>query len=189
MTGFITERYARSNDHLIDIISLLYGDITDDLGVDAIVSVLPPDLELNSSLNQSIMKAAGEKLDDFILENIFKPRPGDSFSVPGFNLPVENIIYTISKPWQDGLESEDRDLLRCYRRPMKMATRMGWTKIAFPALATGRKAFPPKRAARLAIQAILQRIDPTFKDIKIVCNRDETYEAFYERLKMTGWRG
>ena len=168
---------------------MIYGDSTDSLAVESIVSCLKPDLDISGSLNQSIMKAAGERLDDFIIENFYKPRPGDVFSVPGFNLPVENIIYTISKPWQDGLHSEDRDLLRCYRRPMKMAVRMGWKRLAFPALATGYKCFPPKRSARLALQGILQRIDQSFDEIKIVCNRDETYQAFLERMKALGWRG
>ena len=189
MTGFISERYARSNNHLIDKIGLIHGDITHDHGVDAIVSTLGPDLDPSGALNQSIMRGAGAELDGFILENIYKPRPGDVFSVPGFNLPVDNVIYTISKPWQDGLHSEDRDLLRCYRRPMKMAIRMGWKKIAFPALATGQKSFPAKRAARLAMQGILQRIDPFFEYIYIICNRDETFNAFHERMKQLGWRG
>lgn len=141
------------------------------------------------ALNRSILAAAGQEIDDFILEHIFKPRPGDIFSVPGFALPVDNVMFTVTHPWRDNLHSEERDLLRCFRRPMKLAIRRRWQRIAFPALGTGEKSFPVKKAARLAVQAILQRIDPFFEDIYIVCNRDETFAAFEERLKAQGWRG
>ncbi len=189
MIGFIPERYARSNHHLIDKISLIYGDITHDHGMDAIVSTIGPDLNPTGALNQSILAAAGHELDSFMLENIYKPKNGDVFSVPGFNLPVDNVVYTVIKPWEDSLNSEDRDLLRCYRRPMKMAVRMGWKKIAFPALGTGTKSFPIKRAARLGVQAILQRISPEIDDVYIICNRKDTFAAFRERLKQLNWRG
>lgn len=189
MFGFIPERYPRSNHHLIDKIGLIYGDVTDDHGMDAIVSTIGPDLDTAGVLNQSIMSKAGPALDGFILDNVIQPKNGDVFTVPGFNLPVDNVIFTITKPWEDSLQNEERDLLRCYRRPMKMAVRMGWKKIAFPALGTGYNSFPTKRAARLGLQAILQRINPQIDDVMIVCNRDETYQAFHERLKQLGWRG
>lgn len=158
------------------------GDITQQADVEAIVSTISGDLKVDGSLNRAVIAAAGEKLDEFILEHIYKPRPGDSFAVPGFSLPVPHIIYIITPPWRTGFDREDRDLLRCYRHAMQLAQRMGLKKVAFPALGTGQNKFPVKRAARLALQGIRDRLSTDFQEIRIVCSKDEAYEAFRERL-------
>ncbi len=165
------------------------GDLTKQNDVDVIVSSVSADLDCSGKLNCALVKAAGEQLDDFILEHIFKPRQGDVFAVPSFNLPVAHIIFAVTPDWGDGFNREDRDLLRCYRRSIKLAKRMDAKKIAFPALGTGERAYPLPRAARLAVQGIMERIDSSLEEVRIVCDRDETYEVFLERLKRKGWSG
>lgn len=165
------------------------GDVTQQGDVDAIVTTLPTDLDVGSTLNQSIIQAAGHDLDNFLLENIFKPRPGDVFPVPAFHLPVSHIFYVMTPPWRDGFDREDRDLLRCYRHAIETAIKMDLRRIAFPALATGKRCgFPADRAARLAIQGILDRISPALEEVRIVCRKPEIYETFKRRLQRMGWR-
>lgn len=186
MSDVVPSRRRLSKSDLINRIRLIKGDITKQEGIDAIVSSIGVDMDSGGSLNQALIKAVDEKLDEFILENIFKPRPGDAFALPGMGLPVKHIIYVATPVWSAGGQREDRDLLRCYRHVMQMAHRMGLKSIAFPAIGTGKGVFPPERAARLALQGIMERQQGALDEIRIVCMREDVYNAFYRRLKQVG---
>jgi len=179
--------FRRPDIPFIDRITLVMGDITEQDDVDAIVSTIPADLDCSGKLNTSLIEKAGEQLDEFILENIYKPQPGDVFAVPPFNLPVKHIIYTVTPDWRDDLNRESPSLLRCYRRPMRMARNMNLKSMAFPALGTGTFTFPHDRAARLAVEGILARMDEKFDEIRIVCNDKKLYDVFRKRLLKDGW--
>lgn len=189
MSDVIADPYPRSNRHLISRIRLIEGDLTAQQDVDAIVGSVPVTLDTSRSLNRAIADAAGPKLDEFILEHLYRPRAGDVFPVPSFNLGVPHILYVVTPEWRAGIEHEDRDLVRCYRGAMQMARHMNLKKIAFPALGTGAHKYPVKRAARLGIQGIMDRLDDSFEEIRIVCNRAETYGAFHDWLVHYGWEG
>lgn len=157
--------------------------------MDAIVTAIGQDMKIKGSLNSAIIKAAGEKLDEFILEHIYKPRSGDVVAVPPFNMDTKYIFFAITPRWDDTLGHEERDLMRCYRHAMQLAQRMDLKRIAFPALGMGGKTFPAARAARLAINSIMERIDKKIDEVRIVCNKDAHITLFYNRLQKMGWRG
>jgi len=182
MPEVIADPFPRSNRHLISRIRLIEGDLTKQRDVQAIVTMVPVSLDVSGSLNSAVIAAAGTQLDEFILDNIYKPRPGDVFVVPPFNLAVDHLIVAISPDWRSGIDREDRNLIRCYRGAMEQAALIGVTRIAFPALGTGRRKYPIRRAARLAIQGIMDRMDERFEEVRIVCNRPETFAAFEARL-------
>lgn len=186
MTEFVPDATDPSNPyhHLMRRIRLIEGDITKQADVDAIVTALPVTLDTGGSLNQSIFQAAGSGFDDLVLENIYRPRAGDVFALPGLGLPVKHILFSITPLWGSGTSGEDRDLLRCYRGLLEQAERMNLTSLALPALGVGRGKFPVQRAARLALQALRERMPEQLKEIRIVCNRKETFNAFAERLNL-----
>lgn len=155
--------------------------------VDAIVSTIPANLEAAGSLNRAVFAGAGPELDGFILEHIYKPRSGEVYAVPGFNLPVSHVLYVITPEWRTGQNLEDRDLLRCYRGAVQAAREMGLKKIAFAAMGTGPKKYPLKRAARLGVQGIMDRIGADIEEVRIVCNRRETHDVFHDVLVHYGW--
>lgn len=165
---------------------MIEGDITQQGDVDAIVSSISTSLDCGGSLNACLIERAGIALDDFILEHIHRPRPGDVFAVPAFDLPVKHILYVVTPTWRSGFDLEERDLLRCYRGAMETAQKMRLKKIAFPALGTGGDGFPLQRAARLAVQGIRERLIGQLEEIRIVCNRADVYGAFAQRLKRSG---
>lgn len=185
----IAEPYPRSNRHLINKIRLIEGDLTQQGDVDVIVGAIPSTLKVNGSLNQALIAAAGAQLDEFIVENIYKPRAGDVFEVPPFNLPAPHVFFAVTPDWKIVLEREDRDLVRCYRAAMQMAENRGLKKIAFPALGTGKRQYPVRRAARLAIQGIMDRMTDHFDEVRIICNRRDQYDAFAGWLKHYGHDG
>lgn len=186
MSGFIAEHRKRSNAKLISRIVLVKGDITQQADVDAIVSTLMANMDVDGTLNRSLIEAAGQAFDEFVLDNIYKPRPGDTFVVPGFNLPVKNVIFVVTPLWRDNFDKEDVYLLRCYRHALELARNMGLKKVAFAALGTGSRGYSLDRAARLAIQGIMDRMQDDIAEVRIVCNDDKVYDAFLERLKKYG---
>ena len=154
--------------------------------VDVLVGAIPSTRKVGGSLNQALIAAAGAELDEFIVENIYKPRAGDVFEVPPFNLPAPHVFFAVTPDWKIVLEREDRDLVRCYRAAMQMAENRGLKKIAFPALGTGKRQYPVRRAARLAIQGIMDRMTDHFDEVRIICNRRDQYDAFAGWLKHYG---
>ncbi|PJB69070.1 MAG: macro domain-containing protein [Alphaproteobacteria bacterium CG_4_9_14_3_um_filter_47_13] len=183
MNNFVAEPSLRSNDKLVNRITVVKGDITKQDDVDAIVSSLTVTMDPGGSLNRSIFKAAGKAFDEFILDNIYKPRPGDCYAVPGFNLSVANVLFVITPDWQDGIDREDVYLLRCYRQALKTAHNMGLRKIAFPALGTGHHGYPVERAARLALRGIRERMSRDLEEVRVVCDGEKVFQAFLGRLK------
>ncbi len=175
-----------ANPHLIQRIKLASGDILQQK-VDAIVTTIPKTLEIEGKLNSDLMAYTGDQLDEFILENIYKPRAGDTFIVPGFNLPADWVIFSVVPNWRTEFDRTDRDLLKAYRGAMEAAVSQGFHSVAFPALITGRKGFPLARAARLAIQGIMERIDASIIDVRIVCFNPDAREPYARRLESLGW--
>lgn len=161
----------------------------DQKGIDAIIGAIPPSLKSDGHLNQAIIAAAGQQMDQFIVENIFRPRSGDVFAVPPFNIPVRHILYAVLPVWKDGIGTEDRDLTRCYRGVIELSIKMGLKRIALPALGTGVGKFPVKRAARLGVQGIIDQMSNQIEEIRIVCNNRENFDAFEEWLVHYGWTG
>jgi O-acetyl-ADP-ribose deacetylase (regulator of RNase III) len=175
-----------SKRHLLQRIKLVQGDILQQK-VDAIVTTIPKTLELSGKLNQDMMEYTGNQLDEYILDNIYKPSPGDVFVVPGFNLPADWVIFSIVPNWRTEFDRTDRDLLRAYRGAMEEAVRQGFHRIAFPALVTGRKGFPITRAARLAVQGIMERINEAVVEVRIVCFNPDAEQPYRQRLEKYGW--
>jgi O-acetyl-ADP-ribose deacetylase (regulator of RNase III) len=183
----ISEAIGRSNRYLSNI-KLVRGDITHQ-DVDAVVTLMPQDLEYRGELNAALLRGAGEQLDRFLLDNIVKPRPGDIYAVPGFNLPCRHVFFCIVPRWRTDFDREDRELLNACRKAMEMARAMSLSSIAFPPLGSGAHGFPKKRAARLIVQGIVDRLNDDLQDVRIVCQTAETLGLFRERLWPMGWRG
>lgn len=180
MTTFIPDPKKPSNPYL-NRIRLVIGDVTKQ-EADAIVSFLPQDLEYRGAVNASILAAAGQKMDEFMLEQIYKPRPGDVYAVPGFDLPCRHILFAIMPVWRTDIDREDKHLLIAARKTMEMARVMTLSSIAFPPLAMGRHGYPKPRGARLLLQGIAERMVKTIREVRIVCPDENTYNIFEERL-------
>lgn len=186
MDKFLSDPAGRSNpsQNFISRIRLIEGDITQQTGVDAIATAIDINFDTSRSLNRAIINAAGQELDDFIVENIYKPRIGDVHALPGFKLPVKNILVAFTPVWRAGVDGEDRDLLRCYRGIYETASLMKIKTLAIPAIGTGKHKFPVVRAARLALQAMKERMPDCVDELRIVCNKKANYDAFAERLRV-----
>ena len=182
MTIVITDPNRRSNPYL-NRITLVQGDITRQ-EIDAIVTFIPQTLEYRGQINAAILAGAGARLDEFVLENIYRPCAGDLYAVPGFDLPCGHIFFCVVPAWRDDIDRPDRYLVKACRRAMETAHEMGLKTIAFPPLGSGRRGFPKPRAARLILQGISERLDEDFEEVRIVTRTEKTLEIFRERLKL-----
>ncbi len=162
-------------------IRVAVGDLLD-LSVEAIVTAVPETLRIERGFNRRLMMAAGEALDVFMLDHIYRPRPGDSFAVPGFALKAPHVLFAVLPDWKGDFDKEDRHILSCYRSSVDMAARMGLKRIAFPAFIAGEDGFPVNRAIRLAVQGILDRLRDPVEEVWIVCDSEAVAEEYRERI-------
>jgi len=161
---------------------MVQGDITRQK-IDAIVTFIPQNLEYRGEINVAILDAAGGGLDQFILENIFKPRVGDVYTVPGFNLPCKHVFFCVVPVRHDDIDRPDKYLINATRKAMEAASAMRLKTIAFPPIGSGKRGFPKPRAARLILQGISERLDGSFEEVRIVARTASTLNVFKERLK------
>lgn len=182
MNSVISEADIASNPYL-DRIRIVQGDIARQ-DTDAIVTVIPQTLEYRGAINTAIVKAAGARLDKFVLENIVTPRAGDIYAVPGFDLPSRHVFYCIVPVWKDDFDRHDRDLVKACRMAMELARSMGLRSIAFPPIGSGNRGFPKARAARLILQGIVSRLNRDMEEVRIVCRNKTTMRPFKDCLMM-----
>lgn len=169
-------------------IKLVEGNIVDQQ-VDAIVTVIPKNMEHVGSLNAAIFAAAGHKLDEFMLENIYKPKVGDVYAVPGFNLKAKHVLVGVMPYFRTDFDKSESYLSNVTRKMMELARRMFLQKIAFPPIASGKTGYPKAKAARLIVQGIADRLDPTIDEVRIVCPDPKTLIDFQHKLTTIGWDG
>lgn len=182
MREIIAEPRTFVRPDLLDRIVLLSGDLVAQ-DADAIVAAIPETLELKDVRGRAIVTAAGAELDEAILENIYRPRPGDVFALPGFKLRARHVIFAVVPNWQTEFECEDRHLLACYRGAVQVSVAMGLKTLAFPGLLfPGNRGFPPRRAVRLAIRGIMDRMEDSLQQIRIVCENPDVATEYRERL-------
>jgi O-acetyl-ADP-ribose deacetylase len=180
MNGVIPEGGRPSNPYLKRI-TVVQGDIAEQ-AVDAIVTIIPLTLEYRGAVNARILEKAGERLDDFVLENIVRPRPGDIYAVPGFSLPCKHIFFAVVPLWKDEFTRYDRDLVNAARQAVELARGMSLRTIAFPPIGSGKRGFPKARAARLMVEGISSRLNADIDEVRIVCQTKATMKHFKDRL-------
>lgn len=183
MTESVPDPFKTSNaDHnFIRRIRLIEGEIARQSDVAAIAMAVDMTLDTGQGTNPGIIAAAGPVFDEAILEHIYRPRVGDVYVLPGYDLPVAHVLVAVTPEWRGGVV-EDRDLVRCYRGLMDMAWRMGIETLAVSVVGTGKHQFALSRAVRLMLQGVRERMPEDLKELRIVCESKAVYDAVAERL-------
>jgi O-acetyl-ADP-ribose deacetylase len=132
------------------------ADITT-LDVDAIVNAANRTLLGGGGVDGAIHRAAGPDLKREC-EQLGGCDTGAAKITRGYRLKARHVIHAVGPVWSGGGKREDELLASCYRTALALATRHHLVSIAFPAISTGIYAFPPARAARIAVGTVATEI-------------------------------
>ncbi|MEG4408483.1 macro domain-containing protein [Microcoleus sp. MON2_D5] len=190
------QSYSRSRTRSSGHVSLLYayrkgpilGNITEDLGVDAIVNSCDRDLSNSGAISSAIHQAAGPELLEEC-RRIGSCEEGEAKITPGYNLPTPWVIHAVCPPWRGGSHGEEQVLAQCYHRCLELALQHSLRSIAFPAMGTGAMGFPGERAAAIAFAQTSRFLSRSsaIGSILFVCFDSDTHRCFQnEFLKISG---
>ena len=149
------------NDSYNRIISFCYHDLTR-LKVDAIVNSANNSMRCSKNaytLNYSVHKAGGPRLSE---EAAGKGRlkSGQAALTAGYNLPCDHVIHASRPQYSDNKGMGQFNILtECYRSSLRIALASGLRTVAFPCLGAGGCGFPPRVAARVALQEVREFLD------------------------------
>jgi O-acetyl-ADP-ribose deacetylase len=166
----------------LDRIELAVGDITEQ-GVDAIVNAANSTLLGGGGVDGAIHRAGGPAILAECRE-LGGCETGDAKATTGGELPARWVIHAVGPVWHGGGSREDELLASCHRRSLEIASELGCSSVAFPAISTGAYRFPVDRAARIALAAIAEALDrfPDIELVRFVLFDESAHDAFAAAL-------
>lgn len=168
-------------------LDIVVADITT-LSVDAIVNAANARLRRGSGVDGAIHRVAGPQLQAEC-DTLGGCPTGFAKITGGYKLPAKYVIHTVGPVWTDNPVSDDPLLASCYRIALKIAADHALSSIAFPAISTGIYAFPPDRAARIAVGSVVEELRAaprTLSRIVFCCFSDEAARRHADALAESG---
>jgi O-acetyl-ADP-ribose deacetylase (regulator of RNase III) len=150
------------------MLQVIVADITT-LSVDAIVNAANQSLLGGGGVDGAIHRAAGPELLEEC-RRIGGCPTGEARITKGYRLPANHVIHAVGPVWRGGTL-----LASAYRASLELALAHALRTVAFPAISTGVYAFPPDRAALIAVSTVrdfLAQHPDAFDAIMFCCFSD-----------------
>lgn len=136
-------------------LELIVGDITKQQ-TDAVVNAANKRLAPGGGVAGAIHRAAGENLWEEC-KKLGGCKTGEAKITKGYNLSSSCIIHTVG-PVYSGSTKDPTDLASCYKVSMNLAVKNNIKSISFPALSTGYFGYPLEKAARIALDTVVEEL-------------------------------
>ena len=174
----------------INKIKLIKGDITI-VSADSIVNAANTSLLGGGGVDGAIHKAGGPAILDDCKKIIAKQggcKVGRSVITTAGKMPAKYVIHTVGPVWNGGTNNEKAKLAECYSNSLKIAVENNCKSIAFPNISTGIYGFPKDKAAKIAVNTVLDFLSSSDKieQVIFVCFDNENYELIKKELKAPG---
>ncbi|OPZ75039.1 MAG: O-acetyl-ADP-ribose deacetylase [Firmicutes bacterium ADurb.Bin456] len=102
----------------------------------------------------------------------------------GGRLKASYVIHTVGPVWSGGDNREDELLRSAYWNSLALARERGIRTVSFPSISTGVYHFPVERAARIAVQTVLDFTrEHEFEEIRFVLFDGRTHRSFEEAME------
>jgi O-acetyl-ADP-ribose deacetylase (regulator of RNase III) len=168
-------------------LEIVVADITT-LAVDAIVNAANKTLLGGGGVDGAIHRAAGPEL---LAEcrTLGGCATGSAKITRGYRLPAKHVIHAVGPVWGGDKEEKDRLLASCYRTALQIAAEHGLSSLVFPAISTGIYAFPPERAARIAVGTVVSELSANargFEQVIFCCFSDASAQHHMEAFAELG---
>ena len=167
-------------------LEVLRGDITK-VAVDAIVNAANTSLLGGGGVDGAIHRAGGPAILEDCRKIIAKQggcKVGKAVITTAGNLPSKFVIHSVGPVWNGGLKNEEEKLTNCYRNSLQLALAHNCQIIAFPNISTGIYKFPKEKAAKFAVDTVLEFISSTDKIEKVifVCFDEDNFNYLEQYL-------
>ena len=162
------------------VVELHQGDITDET-TDAIVNAANSKLAGGGGVDGAIHRRGGPAIMAETDSRYPEGCPTGSAVISGAgDLPTRYVIHAVGPVWSGGHHGEADLLAGAYCRCLELAIEHDCQSIAFPSLSTGAYRYPVDRAARVALQTVidfLQGFEDRLK-VRFVLFNEGIYGAY-----------
>jgi len=155
------------------IVECIKGDITKQVGFDAVVNAANRNLAPGGGVAGAIHKAAGSHLYEEC-RKLAPIKTGEAVITAGFNLPNRYVIHTLG-PVYTQEENPQEKLKQCYRNCLKIAEQNKLESVAFCAISCGIFGYPLEEGLMIAFCTFLEEIShlKSLKRIRMVLYNEE----------------
>jgi O-acetyl-ADP-ribose deacetylase (regulator of RNase III) len=156
-------------------LDVIVADITT-LTLDAIVNAANRTLLGGGGVDGAIHRAAGAQLLNEC-RKLGGCQTGKAKITRGYLLRAAFVIHAVGPVWRGGDADEENLLAACYRNSLALAAERQLETIAFPSISTGIYAFPPDKAARIAVGTVVSELSShphTLRRVVFCCFSDDS---------------
>ena len=162
-------------------IEIIQGDITK-INVDAIVNAANSSLLGGGGVDGAIHRAGGPEILEACRKIIARQggcKTGEAVITTAGKLNAKFVIHTVGPVWNGGQKEEAEKLSNCYKNSLQLAVDNGCKSIAFPAISTGVYGYPIDKAAKVAVETVMEFLshDSTLEKVIFVCFGEENFNS------------